>query len=107
VSEKLALVSLDKGVVKPENSTCLAGNSWALVVLESDGDLQNAVAEVLRWQRTTAAEQLPEREVSAHEDWRVPPRSGFASTNERKLWRHSETVLRMVILQTQQLRRVK
>jgi GH15 family glucan-1,4-alpha-glucosidase len=95
VKESLALLSLDGANAKIDNSNILPGSAWAFIVLEDAAQLEAAVQEVLQWQNGTAAQALAEREVQSHEEWRIPPSVGFANENERKLWRQSETVLRM------------
>jgi hypothetical protein len=68
--------------------------AWALVSLEKDGELEQAVRAVYRWQAGLASRSLVKREIADLERWRVKPPANL-SEEERHLWRQSEVMLRM------------
>lgn len=71
---------------------CLGGSStFAVVALENDREADDQVRRVSRWLNDDEHLQSELREFEA---WRKPPPSG-ATADEKKLWRLSETVLRM------------
>jgi len=73
----------------------LAGSSaWALVSLESDGELQRTVRRVDRWRAESGPRRLRKREIAELERWRASPPAGVSEA-ELHLWRQSEVMLRM------------
>ena len=73
----------------------LAGSSaWALVSLESDGELQRTVRQVDRWRAEWGPRRLRKREIAELESWRVRAPQGLSKA-ELHLWRQSEVMLRM------------
>lgn len=90
----VALVPLDASA-QPTFGSCLGGSTgWAIVTVESAGELGAAVRDVVEWQHGAAAAALAAREVQEHDAWRVTPPPSLAGP-ARQLWRQSETVLRM------------
>lgn len=83
IDDKVVVIPLDK-----------RGSGVAIVGLESERDLEATVGDVVRWQGSAAPGALAAREASELDSWRAvpPPR---LSGNELKLWRQSETVMRM------------
>jgi glycosyl hydrolase family 15 len=69
--------------------------AWALVSLESDGELEGTVREFNRWRAGLAPRALAKRELAEIERWRVKPGVHLPGDRERHLWRQSEIVLRM------------
>ncbi len=94
--ERLIAVPIGPAQDAKPPAACLAGHAaWAFAALDAGDDVAAAVADVQRWQDGKAAPALVERELAALETWRVKPAVTFGSDRERKLWRHSEVVLRM------------
>jgi hypothetical protein len=97
IQESLLLIPVGRKRVTPTRpqgylSTRLA---WALVSMESDGELKQTVREFCRWRAGLAPRALAKREIAEIEHWRVKPAVHFAGEKERHLWRQSEIVLRM------------
>jgi len=69
--------------------------SWALVSLESDGELEEVAKDFNAWRAGLAPQALATREIAAMESWRVKPAVHFASEAEQHLWRQSEVMLRI------------
>ncbi len=65
--------------------------SWAFLSLENAAQLKASVAKLAKWK----SEKLVDHELADLNKWRVAPSVKFQSDDERKLWRQSETVLRM------------
>ncbi len=99
VDEALAVVSLDKSKSPDASSTSIAGNACAFLVLENAGDLDKAVAELLAWKGELSNDALVQREIKSLDEWRKAPTVHFVSEQEKKLWRQSETILRMAQIQ--------
>ncbi len=97
VPDSLVLIPLGKELGGAAGSgQVLAKNSaWAMVVLESDGDLEETAKEFNRWRSGLAPHDLVKRELAELEQWRVKPAVTFVSENERHLWRQSEVMLRI------------
>lgn len=83
---KLAMVPLDAG--RPPQG-------WALLALDNRHELEKAVTDLSQWQKDLNPDQLVQRELENQEKWRKPPNVTFQNEDERKLWRQSETILRM------------
>lgn len=95
VPESLLVVALDRGEGKAADG-CFSGHAaWALVPLESPKDRAKAELDVARWRGGLTPAELVEREAADFEAWRAKPAATFRSEAERRLWRQSETVLRM------------
>lgn len=97
IHESLLLIPLGKKPTKPGDpqQTLSTSLAWALVSIESDGELEPSVREFNRWRGALAPEELAKREIAEIEQWRVNPSIDFRSEKERHLWRQSEMVLRM------------
>jgi hypothetical protein len=97
IQESLLLIPLGKKPTKPGDpqQTLSTSLAWALVSIESDGELEPSVREFNRWRGALAPEELAKREIAEIEQWRVNPSIDFRSEKERHLWRQSEMVLRM------------
>ncbi|MBX9719905.1 MAG: hypothetical protein K2X81_00795, partial [Candidatus Obscuribacterales bacterium] len=65
--------------------------SWAFLSLETSADIKSSVTKLKQWQSAKPVEH----ELAELNKWRVAPAAKFKSEGERKLWRQSETVLRM------------
>ncbi len=85
-NNRLAIVPLD---------TKTPPQALALLPLEHRQELDKAVQDLLQWQNNVDASKLVERELNNQEKWRQTPNITFQSEDERKLWRQSETILRM------------
>ncbi len=48
-----------------------------------------------QWQNKRGARELMDSELKSLESWRAEPQVHFATDKERRLWRQSETILRM------------
>jgi GH15 family glucan-1,4-alpha-glucosidase len=95
VKETLVVVPL-AGMGTPRFGAKLTGaTGWAIASVEDPRQARAAVADVLRWQANTPPAQLPQREAAELDQWRVAQPKTLATDGERKLWRQSETVLRM------------
>jgi hypothetical protein len=97
IQESLLLIPLERKRItsaRPQQylSTRLA---WALVSLESDGELERTLREFSRWRSGLAPRALAKREIAEIERWRVKPAVHFPGEKERRLWRQSEIVLCM------------
>ncbi|MGZ3723674.1 MAG: glycoside hydrolase family 15, partial [Bdellovibrionales bacterium] len=78
------------------SDSCFSGSdAWLLVGIEKSGDAAAALTDVARWRNGMSPQDLTARELSKFEKWRVPAPVNFTSMNELKLWRQSETILRM------------
>jgi hypothetical protein len=96
-SDSLVVVSLSDGA--PRFDRCMTGSyAWAFIGLEKDQTVDAAVGDVLGWQAATRAEDLPAREAAELDAWRKPAAAGLSGA-ETKLWRQSETILRMAQIQ--------
>ena len=97
IQESLLLIPLDQTRVMPVRSPqyLSKGLAWAMVSLESDGELDRTVREFRHWRAGLAPRALAKREIAEIERWRVKPAVHFPGEKERHLWRQSEIVLRM------------
>ena len=95
VKDRLAIVSLDKDSKSEDDSANLHSDALAFVVYENNDQLQNAVSELDQWQNKQSALDLMNSELKSHEDWRTNTQVHFTSDKEHRLWRQSETILRM------------
>lgn len=97
IGETLLLIPLDAGAKIPGagQAPLAGGRAWALISLESDADVEEAVENFNRWRSGLDASALAQREIAELEQWRVQPTVHFASGQERHLWRQSEVLLRM------------
>ena len=95
VKDGLAIVSLDRDSKSEDDSANLRSDALAFVVFENNEQLQKAIAELDQWQNKRAARELMDSELKSLESWRADPQVQFASDKERRLWRQSETILRM------------
>jgi GH15 family glucan-1,4-alpha-glucosidase len=94
-TDSLAVVPLESSSAPPRLDGCLSGSgTWAIVGLEAPGDLGAAVDAVVSWQAGATGPALAAREIDALDRWRVASPAGL-SDPETKLWRQSETILRM------------
>ncbi len=77
----------------------LDGNGWLAVAMQfvEDPSQADAAAASLRaWAKGRAADAILNDSKAEFEAWRKPPAAGVTlSDDERKLWRQSETTLRM------------
>lgn len=95
LKESLLLVPLD-GTPAFAPSPCVGlARSWAMMSLENENDAEAALADLARWRAGLSPAALVRRELNDLEAWRVKPNVRFHSSDERKLWRQSEVVLRM------------
>lgn len=68
--------------------------AWAEIAVTDKRDAERAVAELERWRGVLTPQELVDRELADFERWRAPA-PPLRSEDERKLWRQSETLLRM------------
>ncbi len=97
VPEKLLLIPLEpeKDITAGAREMLRGSSAWALVSVESDGDVDKAARAFNAWRGGLAAQELAKREIAELEQWRVKPAVTFTSENERHLWRQSEVMLRI------------
>jgi hypothetical protein len=73
----------------------LSANTKALAYIENFQEFSVLMEDLEAWQGLLSGPELVERELRDLEDWRVPPHIHFRSQDERRVWRHSEVMLRM------------
>jgi hypothetical protein len=97
IEESLLLIPLNgKQVGSFQPQQALSGSlAWALISVESEGQLEQAVSEFNSWRGGLAPRELVKREIAEMEHWRVKPSIDFSGEKERHLWRQSEVMLRM------------
>ncbi len=97
IHESLVLIPLDpvQRPAAPEQNVLAGSRAWAILSLEKDENLMQAVQEFDNWRAGLGAQELVQREIAELEQWRVKPTVHFASDKERHLWRQSEVLLRM------------
>ena len=97
IEESLLLIPLGREAEPaPERRQYLASRlAWALVSLESDGELEPTVREFNGWRSGLAPKTLATREIAEIEHWRVKQPVHFLGEKERHLWRQNEIMLRM------------
>ena len=97
IAESLLLIPLGPKQIKPARTEQVLSSSlaWALVSLESDGELAQAAKDFKTWQAGLAPQALAKREIAEIERWRVKPVVHFGDEKERHLWRQSEVMLRI------------
>jgi GH15 family glucan-1,4-alpha-glucosidase len=97
IEESLLLVPLSTKQTAPAlpQQYLSTSTAWALMSLESEGDLEQAVREFNDWRAGLAPKELAKREIVEIERWRAKPVLRFASEEERHLWRQSEVMLRI------------
>jgi GH15 family glucan-1,4-alpha-glucosidase len=97
IEESLLLIPLGDMRGEPSQSQkALSGSlTWALISLESEGQLEEVVSEFNTWRAGLAPRALVKREIAEMERWRAKPPVTFAGEKERHLWRQSEVMLRI------------
>jgi GH15 family glucan-1,4-alpha-glucosidase len=70
-------------------------SSWALVSIESEGDLDRTARDFFHWHAGLGPRALARREIADLEQWRIKPAVKFNGEKERHLWRQSEVMLRI------------
>ena len=96
IEESLLLIPLGSKEAEAAGEQYLANRTaWALISLDRDSELEQAVREFSEWRAGLAPQALVEREIAQLERWRVKPAVHFAGEKERHLWRQSEVMLRM------------
>lgn len=95
VKETLVVVPLAGGTAPEFGKTLTGAPGWAIVSVEDARQAEAAARDVQTWQGTTPAAGLAQRETQEMDRWRVQPGAEVKTDAERKLWRQSETVLRM------------
>jgi hypothetical protein len=94
-SEKIALIPMDGPGAETGNG-CLGGASaWALAYVENASEISGLLNDLRVWRDRLTPDQWLKRELRQFENWRARPRLHFTSAAERKVWRRSETMLRM------------
>jgi GH15 family glucan-1,4-alpha-glucosidase len=92
----LLQIPLGRNRLDRKRAAGLEGSSaWALIALESAGEVDAAERELDAWSKGLTAEKLAHREVSELERWRVKPGFPFPDEKAEHLWRQSEVMLRM------------
>jgi hypothetical protein len=97
IQESLLLIPLDRNrtdSAQPQQALS-GGRAWALVSLETEGELEQTVREFNLWRAGPEPRDLAKREIAEIESWRVRPAAHFRDEQERHLWRQSEVLLRM------------
>jgi hypothetical protein len=84
IAEPLLLIPLDG-----------AGRELALIAIDNESDARLALRDFSRWRAGLSASALAGREVGRFEHWRAKPAVHFKNEKERRLWRQSETMLRV------------
>jgi hypothetical protein len=97
VAESLLLVPLDavSGRAAAGDGDLAGHDAWALLPLAPGNSAQQAVGQLLQWQGRLAPAALLARELTSFEQWRVPVPANITDAQARRVWRQSETVLRM------------
>jgi len=97
IDEPLLLIPL--GPLEPTKARpgqpLAASPAWALIALESEGEVRPAISQFLRWRAGLSVHALVTRELGDFEHWRARPVVHFRNEKERHLWRQSETMLRI------------
>jgi hypothetical protein len=95
--EALLLIPLtpETGQPAPPQQVLARSSAWALVSIESEGDLESAAKDFIRWRAGLGPRELTRREIDGLERWRVKPVVKFNGEKERHLWRQSEVMLRI------------
>ncbi len=93
--ESLLLIPLERERDRSAGTPAalVESSAWALISLESDGQLEETVRDFIQWRAGLAPRGLVTREIAELEQWRVRPAATFASDAERHLWRQSEVML--------------
>lgn len=93
--DTVALVPLEaQARVRADQHGIRGSAAWAIVSVDKSDDIPQAVADIERWQGDTNAKELARREVQQLDQWRTAPPANLSS-DELKLWRQSETIMRM------------
>ena len=96
IDESLLLIPLGPKRAETAEELDLANRTaWAMVSLENDSELEQAVKDFNQWRAGLLPEALVKREIAELERWRVKPAVRFAGEKERHLWRQSEVMLRV------------
>ncbi len=95
VAEPLLLIPLAGTRKAPTSHRLAASPAWALIGIDKERDANAAIREFNRWRAGLSPRDLVQRELARFEQWRAKPTVHFRSTQERHLWRQSETMLRM------------
>lgn len=97
IKESLLLIPLGGKRVEPAQpqQVLSASPAWALISLESDSEVEQAVSEFHTWRAGLTPRALVMREIAEMERWRAKPAVTFAGEKERHLWRQSEVMLRI------------
>ena len=95
--ESLLLIPLTAETKQPAlpQQVLATSSSWALVSIESEGNLQRTARDFIHWRAGLGPHALATREIAELERWRVKPAVRFKDENERRLWRQSEVMLRI------------
>ncbi|MDE2181614.1 MAG: glycoside hydrolase family 15 [Alphaproteobacteria bacterium] len=95
IEEKLLLIPLDRTGRTSTKGLLTGARAWALVPLEPGDDPRRVAQDFRHWRKGLSARALADRELAEFERWRVAPTVHFLSEEERRLWRQSESILRM------------
>lgn len=94
--EELVLIPLETTHANFDKRQPLQSSAaWALISIDDDKDLDQAVADFDRWRAGLGTRELATREISQLEQWRVKPAVLFRTDRERHVWRQSEVMLRI------------
>lgn len=94
IGDTVAIVPIEPHARPGERSHLIGSSAYAVISVEKKADVPGAVADVVAWQGGADPGSLVSREVSDLDSWRKPPVAGL-SVDELKLWRQSETIMRM------------
>jgi hypothetical protein len=95
--ESLLLIPLTAETRQPAlpQQVLAASSAWALVSIESEGELERTAGDFIRWRAELGPQALASREIAELERWRIKPAITFKEEKERGLWRQSEVMLRI------------
>jgi len=95
VKESVMLVPLHEDS-KLSDGECVGGSDGvAIVSLENREEAAAAIQDLKTWQKNSTPADLAQREARESEEWRGPSAVCFQSEDERRVFRQSETILRM------------
>jgi Glycosyl hydrolases family 15 len=95
--ESLLLIPLTAETRQPAllHQVLATSSAWALVSIESEGELEQAARDFIHWRAGLGPQALARRDIADLEHWRIKPAVRFNGEKERHLWRQSEVMLRI------------
>ncbi len=98
IQESLLLIPLaaeETGQPSLPQQVLATSSAWALVSIESEGELEPTAKDFIHWRAGRGSEALARGEFANLERWRIEPPIKFKGDKQRHLWRQSEVMLRM------------